>query len=59
MYLNINARDVRLKIRDQISTAQSEWKGAKLSEKSTVEVLQKFFKVIVKELNNSLRYLEE
>ena len=44
VHLNINARDVRLKISDQTRQAQSEWGGAKLSAKFTVKGLHKVFK---------------
>ena len=54
---NINARDARLRIRYQIRKAQSEWKGAELSAKIMGKVLHKFFKVVVKLLNNALPYL--
>ena len=56
---NINARHSRLKIRDQIRKAQSEWKGAVLSSKSMVKISHKLFKVTVKKLNNSLPALGE
>ena len=48
VYPNINARNSRLKIRDHTMQAQIEWKGEKLSEKSTRKGLHKFFKVVVK-----------
>ena len=49
---NINARDTRLKIRDPIRQAQSEWKIEELSVKYMVKGLHKVFKIVVKRLNN-------
>ena len=51
---NINTRDARLKIRDHISLAQSEWKGVELSVKIIGKGLHKVFKGVLKYLNNSL-----
>ena len=51
---DINVRDARLKMRDHINQAQSEWKGSKLSANNIGKVLYKLFKAILRELNNSL-----
>ena len=57
MHPNINALYSRLRICYRIGKAQSERKGAELSEKRMGKGLQKFFKVFVKELKYSLKYL--
>ena len=49
----INARYVRLKIRDRIKKTQSEWKVAEISADRMGKVLNKVFKDVVIELNHS------
>ena len=46
----INTRDVRLKMREHIRQAQSDWKVAELSLKRMIKCLQKLFKPVVNEL---------
>ena len=48
VHQNINARYSRLKICDRIRKTQSEWKGAKLSQKRMRKYAHKVFKLIVK-----------
>ena len=47
IYLDINARDARLKIHDFIIKMQIECKGAELSANSMVKVLHKVYKAVV------------
>ena len=47
VHTDINAGYARLKMRDCIRQAQSEWKGAELSSNSMVKVLYKLFKSFV------------
>ena len=44
---NINSRDTRLKIRDRIKQAQSEWKEAEIPAKRMVKDLHQVFKAFV------------
>ena len=59
LHTDINARDTRLKINDHIRQGKSERKGVELSAKSTGKGLNKVFKDIVNELNNSIHDLGE
>ena len=54
VHTDINARNSRLKIRDHIGQAQSEWKVAELSVKRIGKDLNKVFKTVVNELHNKL-----
>ena len=54
VHTDINAGYARLKMRDCIRQAQSEWKGAELSVKRIGKGLHRVFKADVYELNNSL-----
>ena len=44
---DINARDARLKVRERIRQAQSEWKEVYLSEKRIRKGFHKLFKAIL------------
>ena len=46
VYLNINARYARLKIRDHIRQLENEWKGTDLSAKHMGKGLHNVFKAI-------------
>ena len=46
VYLNINARYARLKIRDHIRQLENEWKGTYLSAKNMGKGLHNVFKAI-------------
>ena len=59
VYPIINARYSRLIICDQIRRVKSKRKGADLSAKRVGKGLHEFFKIVVKDLKNSLSDLVE
>ena len=59
LHTDINTRDTILQIHDHIRQGKSERKGVELSAKSTRKGLNKVFKDIVNELNNSIHNLGE
>ena len=48
IYPYVNARDARLKIRDRIRQAQSEWKVSKILAKGVLKGLNMVFKAVIK-----------
>ena len=58
-HLNINRREARYKIRDEIKQRQSEWKGALKATQNVGKGFHKVFKTVVKMISQDLPSLGE